>query len=54
MPDAFQLARERARAHEELVDAAGALAALADRPYHQRLAAAGVAARRNTFCALAL
>src|SRR5688572_22995859 len=40
-------ARQAGCAHQELVDRAGALAALADRPDHQRLAAPHVAARED-------
>ena len=37
------LPRQRGRSHQELVDRVRALAAFADRPHHQRLAAAHVA-----------
>src|ERR1700683_5334166 len=39
----FPLAGQRARSHQEFIDGAGALAAFADRPDHQRLASAHIA-----------
>ena len=41
------LPRQRGRSHQELVDRVRALAAFADRPHHQRLAAAHVAGREH-------
>src|SRR5262249_53610205 len=40
----YALPRQRGRAHQELVDRVCGLAAFADRPHHQRLAASHVAA----------
>ena len=47
LPVDARSARQRRRSHQELVDRMGALAALADRPHHQRLAAAHVAGREH-------